>query len=82
MIKAIEVRFPRSSHQRCLAHRMRHLVAKVPKDRDATHARDASRGALLCKYQAYASWGQGGKRGLSATFDDFARDRLGQNALA
>lgn len=32
IIKAIEVRFPRSSRQRCLAHRMRNLAAKVPED--------------------------------------------------
>jgi alkanesulfonate monooxygenase SsuD/methylene tetrahydromethanopterin reductase-like flavin-dependent oxidoreductase (luciferase family) len=44
--------------------------------RDAAHAKDASRGPLLLKYQAYASWGQGAKRDLGATFDDFARDRF------
>jgi putative transposase len=32
IIKAIEVCFPRSTRQRCLAHRMRNLAAKVPKD--------------------------------------------------
>ena len=32
MIKAIEVCFPRSTRQRCLAHRMRNLAAKVPED--------------------------------------------------
>jgi putative transposase len=30
IIKAIEVCFPRSTRQRCLAHRMRNLAAKVP----------------------------------------------------
>jgi transposase-like protein len=32
VIKAVEVCFPRSSRQRCLAHRMRNLAAKVPED--------------------------------------------------
>jgi putative transposase len=32
VIKAIETRFPRSARQRCLAHRMRNLAAKVPED--------------------------------------------------
>jgi putative transposase len=32
VIKAIEVCFPRSARQRCLAHRMRTLAAKVPDD--------------------------------------------------
>jgi putative transposase len=32
IIKAIEVCFPRSARQRCLAHRMRNLAAKVPED--------------------------------------------------
>jgi transposase-like protein len=32
MIRAIEECFPRSARQRCLAHRMRNLAAKVPAD--------------------------------------------------
>ncbi|MFQ5430738.1 MAG: transposase, partial [Phycisphaerae bacterium] len=32
IIKAIETCFPRSMRQRCLAHRMRNLAAKVPED--------------------------------------------------
>jgi transposase-like protein len=32
IIKAIETCFPRSERQRCLAHRMRNLVVKVPED--------------------------------------------------
>jgi putative transposase len=32
IIKAIEICFPRAARQRCLAHRMRNLVAKVPED--------------------------------------------------
>jgi transposase-like protein len=33
IIKAIETCWPRSDRQRCLAHRMRNLAAKVPEDR-------------------------------------------------
>jgi putative transposase len=32
IIKAIEICFPRAARQRCLAHRMRNLAAKVPED--------------------------------------------------
>ena len=32
IIKAIETCFPRSARQRCLAHRMRNLAAKLPED--------------------------------------------------
>jgi transposase-like protein len=32
IIKAIEICFPKSARQRCLAHRMRNLAAKVPED--------------------------------------------------
>ena len=32
IIKAIEVCFPRAARQRCLAHRMRNLAAKLPED--------------------------------------------------
>ena len=32
IIKAIETCFPRAARQRCLAHRMRNLAAKVPED--------------------------------------------------
>ena len=32
VIKAVDVCFPRSARQRCLAHRMRNLAAKVPED--------------------------------------------------
>ncbi|MCP4209171.1 MAG: IS256 family transposase, partial [Shimia sp.] len=32
IIKAVELCFPRSGRQRCLAHRMRNLAAKVPED--------------------------------------------------
>lgn len=32
IVKAIEICFPRSARQRCLAHRMRNLAVKVPED--------------------------------------------------
>ena len=32
IVKAIEIGFPRAARQRCLAHRMRNLAAKVPED--------------------------------------------------
>ena len=32
IIKAIEICFPRAARQRCLAHRMRNLAAKMPED--------------------------------------------------
>jgi putative transposase len=32
IIKALEICFPRTERQRCLAHRMRNLAAKVPAD--------------------------------------------------
>jgi len=32
IIKAIETCFPRAARQRCLAHRMRNLAAKLPED--------------------------------------------------
>jgi transposase-like protein len=32
IIKAIELCFPRAARQRCLAHRMRNLAAKLPED--------------------------------------------------
>jgi alkanesulfonate monooxygenase SsuD/methylene tetrahydromethanopterin reductase-like flavin-dependent oxidoreductase (luciferase family) len=46
--------------------------------RDAAHAAKTSRGPLLFKYRAYASWGQGETTGndFDAAFDGFARDRF------
>jgi alkanesulfonate monooxygenase SsuD/methylene tetrahydromethanopterin reductase-like flavin-dependent oxidoreductase (luciferase family) len=46
--------------------------------RDAEHARRVSRGPLLYKYQAYASWGHNDLAGtdLSADFDAFCSDRF------
>jgi alkanesulfonate monooxygenase SsuD/methylene tetrahydromethanopterin reductase-like flavin-dependent oxidoreductase (luciferase family) len=45
--------------------------------RDAAHATAASRGPLLFKYRAYASWGQGETGSdFDAAFDDFAKGRF------
>jgi alkanesulfonate monooxygenase SsuD/methylene tetrahydromethanopterin reductase-like flavin-dependent oxidoreductase (luciferase family) len=46
--------------------------------RDEAHAREVSRGPLLWKYQAYASWGHNDTRGvsLSESFDEFCQDRF------
>lgn len=66
IIKAIEICFPRSERQRCLAHRLRNLAAKVPEDLwpqfkaqaiasyqapSRAIARDLARG-LIADYQA------------------------------
>jgi putative transposase len=47
IIKAIETCFPRSARQRCLAHRMRNLAAKVPED-----LRPDFKARVLAAYQA------------------------------
>jgi alkanesulfonate monooxygenase SsuD/methylene tetrahydromethanopterin reductase-like flavin-dependent oxidoreductase (luciferase family) len=54
------------------------LIRECFVGRDAAHAATTSRGPLLFKYNAYASWGQGetAKRDLSTTFDDFAKGRF------
>lgn len=46
--------------------------------RDMEHARAISRGPLLYKYEAYASWGQNDTKGsgLSANFEGFCADRF------
>lgn len=46
--------------------------------RDAAHAREISRGPLMYKYKAYASWGQGEttQGDFDAAFDDFAKGRF------
>jgi len=46
--------------------------------RDKPHAAEVSRGPLLYKYRAYASWGQGETTtgDFDAAFDEFARDRF------
>jgi alkanesulfonate monooxygenase SsuD/methylene tetrahydromethanopterin reductase-like flavin-dependent oxidoreductase (luciferase family) len=46
--------------------------------RDGAHAREVSRGPLLWKYEAYASWGHNDTGGvpLSERFDAFCADRF------
>ena len=46
--------------------------------RDAAHARAVSRGPLLWKYEAYASWGHNDTRGvpLAERFDEFCEERF------
>ncbi len=46
--------------------------------RDAGHAQEVSRGPLLAKYRAYASWGQGEttEADFDAAYDEFANDRF------
>ena len=79
IIKAIEVCFPRAARQRCLAHRMRNLAAKVPEDvwpdfkarvQAAYHApsraiaRDLATGVV-------ADYGRDQERGIACFMDDF-----------
>jgi alkanesulfonate monooxygenase SsuD/methylene tetrahydromethanopterin reductase-like flavin-dependent oxidoreductase (luciferase family) len=54
------------------------LIRECFVGRDAAHAATISRGPLLFKYRAYASWGQGktAARDFDATFDDFAKGRF------
>ena len=54
------------------------LIRECFVGRDAAHAAATSRGPLLFKYRAYASWGQGETAGsdFDAAFDDFAKDRF------
>jgi alkanesulfonate monooxygenase SsuD/methylene tetrahydromethanopterin reductase-like flavin-dependent oxidoreductase (luciferase family) len=54
------------------------LICECFVGRDAAHAREISRGPLLYKYRAYASWGQGEtpEAEFDAKFDDFAGRRF------
>ncbi len=54
------------------------LIRECFVGRDAAHAAEVSRGPLLFKYRAYASWGQGeiSEDEFSAKFDDFASKRF------
>ena len=54
------------------------IIREVFVGRDAAHARAVSRGPLLYKYSAYASWGQGEttQGDFDNAFDDFAKDRF------
>src|SRR5499427_4659374 len=79
IIKAIEVCFPRAARQRCLAHRMRNLAAKVPEDvwpefkvrvqaayqaPSRAIARDLAAGVV-------ADYGRDEERGVACFMDDF-----------
>jgi alkanesulfonate monooxygenase SsuD/methylene tetrahydromethanopterin reductase-like flavin-dependent oxidoreductase (luciferase family) len=54
------------------------LIRECFVGRDAAHAAATSRGPLLFKYRAYASWGQSetAARDFAEVFDDFARGRF------
>jgi len=54
------------------------IIREVFVGRDAAHARAVSRGPLLYKYSAYASWGQGEttQGDFDNAFDDFAKGRF------
>jgi alkanesulfonate monooxygenase SsuD/methylene tetrahydromethanopterin reductase-like flavin-dependent oxidoreductase (luciferase family) len=54
------------------------LIRECFVGRDAAHAAATSRGPLLFKYRAYASWGQGeaAARDFGEIFDEFAKGRF------
>ena len=54
------------------------LIRECFVGKDRAHAREVSRGPLLFKYEAYASWGQSASAGvpLAERFDEFAADRF------
>ena len=79
IIKAIEVCFPRAARQRCLAHRMRNLAAKVPEDiwpdfkARVQAAYQAPSRAIARELAAgiVADYGQEQERGVTCFMDDF-----------
>jgi putative transposase len=79
IIKAIEVCFPRAARQRCLAHRMRNLAAKVPEDiwpdfkARVQAAYQAPSRAIARELAAgiVADYGQEQERGVACFMDDF-----------
>jgi alkanesulfonate monooxygenase SsuD/methylene tetrahydromethanopterin reductase-like flavin-dependent oxidoreductase (luciferase family) len=54
------------------------LIRECFVGKNTAHAHEVSRGPLLFKYEAYASWGQDGIAGvpLADRFDDFSTDRF------
>ena len=54
------------------------LIRECFVGKDGAHARSVSRGPLLFKYEAYASWGQSAAAGvpLADRFDEFSADRF------
>jgi hypothetical protein len=79
IIKAIEVCFPRAARQRCLAHRMRNLAAKVPEDvwpefkARVQAAYQAPSRAIARELAAgvVADYGRDEQRGVACFMDDF-----------
>ena len=79
IIKAIEVCFPRAARQRCLAHRMRNLAAKVPDDvwpefkARVQAAYQAPCRAIARELAAgvVADYGREQERGVTCFMDDF-----------
>ena len=79
IIKAIEVCFPRAARQRCLAHRMRNLAAKVAEDVwpefkvRAQAAYQAPSRAIARELAAgvVADYGREHERGVNCFMDDF-----------
>jgi putative transposase len=79
IIKAIEVCFPRATRQRCLAHRMRNLAAKVPEDvwpdfkARVQAAYQAPSRAIAGDLAAgvVADYGRDQERGVACFMDDF-----------
>ncbi len=79
IIKAIEVCFPRAARQRCLAHRMRNLAAKVPEDiwpdfkARVQAAYQAPSRAIARELAAgiIDDYGQEQERGVACFMDDF-----------
>jgi transposase-like protein len=80
IIKAIEICFPRDARQRCLAHRMRNLAAKVPEEdvwpefkaRVQAGYQAPSR-AIVRELAAgiVADYGREQERGIACFMDDF-----------
>ena len=56
IIRAIEECFPRSARQRCLAHRMRNLAAKVPADPWPSSRRGPSPAIRRRRGRSHANW--------------------------
>src|SRR6266849_10678900 len=79
VIKAIEVCFPRAARQRCMAHRMRNLAAKVPEDvwpdfkARVQAAYQAPSRAIARELAAgvVADYGREQERGVACFMDDF-----------
>jgi putative transposase len=74
IIKAIEVCFPRAARQRCLAHRMRNLAARVPEDIWPEQAANQAPSRAIARELAAGiidDYGQEQERGVACFMDDF-----------